>query len=76
MNDMTGRECIEVIHSAANGVEPVNSEDLLKELVEETIINGSKNEHASKNGSGRLDEGKGKTRRTSKPKERVKLAKK
>jgi cell division protease FtsH len=37
-NDLTGRECIEVIRAAANGAEADDSEPLLKALVEETIV--------------------------------------
>jgi cell division protease FtsH len=40
-NDLTGKQCIEVIQSAAVSAEPVDSEMLLKTLVEETIMNGS-----------------------------------
>ncbi|HSB01985.1 MAG TPA: AAA family ATPase [Anaerolineales bacterium] len=39
-NDLTGKQCIEVIHAAANGNEAVNSELLLKSLVDETIVSG------------------------------------
>jgi cell division protease FtsH len=39
-NDLTGRECIEVIRAAAADSEPVDSEGLLKSLVEETMITG------------------------------------
>ena len=35
--DMTGRQCIEIIRSAANGSVEVDSEGMLKGLVEETI---------------------------------------
>ncbi len=38
--DMTGRECIEIIRSAATHTSAVDSELMLKSLVEETIING------------------------------------
>ena len=41
--DLTGKECIEVIRSAANGRKPVNSEHLLKALVEETIVGSISN---------------------------------
>jgi cell division protease FtsH len=37
-NDLTGRECIQVIRAAANGSEPVDSDTLLKSLVEETMV--------------------------------------
>jgi cell division protease FtsH len=37
-NDLTGRQCIEIIKGAAASSEPFNSEMLLKGLVEETII--------------------------------------
>ena len=39
-NDLTGKQCIEIIQSAANGSEPLDSEALLKSLVEETIMEG------------------------------------
>jgi cell division protease FtsH len=41
-NDLTGKQCIEVIQAAAANSEPVNSELLLRSLVEDTIVN-SKN---------------------------------
>ena len=41
-NDLTGRQCIEIIQSASNGSEPVDSENLLKSLVEETIVTAEK----------------------------------
>ncbi|HJS19544.1 MAG TPA: AAA family ATPase [Anaerolineales bacterium] len=40
-NDLTGKQCIEIIRSAANGSEPLDSEHLLKSLVDETMVNGS-----------------------------------
>ncbi|HLF74244.1 MAG TPA: AAA family ATPase [Anaerolineales bacterium] len=39
-NDLTGKLCIEIIRAAATESEPVDSELLLKSLVEETIVNG------------------------------------
>jgi cell division protease FtsH len=39
-NDLTGRECIQVIRAAANGSEAVDSDALLKSLVEETMVTG------------------------------------
>ena len=39
-NDLTGKQCIEIIHAAATSSEAVDSEFLLKSLVEETIVNG------------------------------------
>jgi cell division protease FtsH len=39
-NDLTGKQCIEIIKSAANGSEPFDSERLLKDLVEDTIVEG------------------------------------
>ncbi len=47
-NDLTGKECIEVIRAAANGAEADDSGPLLKALVEETIVSG--NGKNSKNG--------------------------
>lgn len=37
--DLTGKQCIEIIQAAANGSTPPDSERLLKDLVEETIVN-------------------------------------
>lgn len=42
-NDLTGKQCIEIIRNAATNDETVDSELLLKSLVEETIVNGSGN---------------------------------
>lgn len=39
-NDMTGKQCIEIIRAAAPDSEPTDSELLLKSLVDETIVNG------------------------------------
>jgi len=39
-NDLTGKQCIEVIRSAAGEASTVDSELLLKSLVEETIVDG------------------------------------
>lgn len=48
-NDLTGKQCIEVIRASANGAEAVDSETLLKSLVEETIIsNNGKSEEKAK----------------------------
>ena len=47
-NDMTGRECIEVIRAAAVDSEPVDSESLLKSLVEETMITGKNGKEEKK----------------------------
>jgi cell division protease FtsH len=48
-NDLTGKQCIEIIRSAAlEGNETVDSEGLLKTLVEETIITAEKEEEKSK----------------------------
>jgi len=51
-NDLTGKQCIEVIRVAAVNSESVDSELLLKALVEETIIDGKpgKNGKNGKNG--------------------------
>jgi len=40
-NDMTGKQCIEVIRASDSGNEAVDSEFLLKALVDETIVNGN-----------------------------------
>jgi cell division protease FtsH len=50
-NDLTGKQCIEVIRAAAGASESVNSELLLKSLVEETIVDG-------KNGKNEKTDGK------------------
>ncbi|NWG34278.1 MAG: AAA family ATPase [Chloroflexi bacterium] len=68
-NDLTGRECIEVIRSAAGSAEAVDSELLLKSLVEETIIDGKQ----SKNG--KSEEPKSKPKRKSAAKPRAKMKK-
>jgi cell division protease FtsH len=48
-NDLTGKRCIEIIQgSAAEGTETVDSERLLKTLVEETIITAEKEEKPKK----------------------------
>ena len=61
-NDLTGKECIEVIRTAASTDEVDDSELLLKALVEETIVN-------NKNGNGKSEEKpKAKTRRKANPK--------
>jgi len=39
-NDLTGKQCIEVIRAASTNGETVNSELLLKSLVDETMVNG------------------------------------
>ena len=63
-NDLTGKECISVIRAAAatSSSEPVNSETLLKSLVDETMVNG-------KNGK---SEEKPKAKRKTKPKAKAK----
>jgi cell division protease FtsH len=42
-NDLTGKQCIEVIRAAATDDQTMDSELLLKALVEETIVNGNGN---------------------------------
>jgi len=69
-NDMTGKQCIEVIRSAATSTEVEDSERLLKALVEETIVDG-------KNGkNGKVDEKEARPKRkptsTSKRKTKAK----
>jgi len=65
-NDLTGKQCIEVIKASATNTETFDSELLLKALVEETIV--------SSNGNGKSEEAaKAKGKRKLKPKERVKL---
>lgn len=70
-DDLTGRECIELIRTSDSMADhaSIDGDNLLKALVEETIV--------SSNGNGKSKESvKGKSNRKSKPKERVKLAKK
>jgi cell division protease FtsH len=59
-NDLTGKQCIEVIRSAANGSEGIDSELLLKSLVDETMVNG------------KLVDDKPKAKRKTKPKAKAK----
>ena len=40
-NDLTGKQCIQIIRSASTNEETLDSELLLKSLVEETIVNGN-----------------------------------
>ena len=47
-NDLTGKQCIEIIHAAATSSEAVDSEFLLKTLVEETIVNGKNGKSETK----------------------------
>src|SRR5215213_4330416 len=48
-NDMTGKQCIEIIQGAAlDGNNTVDSENLLKALVEETIVTAEKEEEKTK----------------------------
>lgn len=47
-NDMTGKECIQVIRTAASSDEVDDSEFLLKALVEETIVNGKNGKSQAK----------------------------
>ena len=42
-DDLTGKQCIEIIRNAATNAEVLDSELLLKSLVEETIVNGNGN---------------------------------
>ena len=68
-NDLTGRQCIEIIQSAAGSVEPFNSELMLRGLVEETIIAG-KNGRNGKNGK----DGKPKAKKPAARRKTVKVA--
>ena len=65
-NDLTGKQCIEVIRAAAGEDEPLDSESLLKALVEETIVSG-------KNGNGKSEK-KAKPKRKAAPKLKAKNA--
>jgi cell division protease FtsH len=67
-NDLTGKQCIAVIRAAAEENEPLDSEALLKALVEETIVN-SKNV----NGDGKSEK-KPKAKRKAAPKLKAKNA--
>jgi cell division protease FtsH len=70
-NDLTGKQCIEVIRGAAlsTNSQPVNSELLLKSLVDQTMVNGKQ-----ENGSNGKDEKPKAKRRTTKPKAKAKTA--
>ncbi len=64
-NDLTGKQCIEVIRAAASSDEVDDSELLLKALVEDTIVN-------TKNGNGKSQErAKAKPKTKSKAKAKV-----
>jgi cell division protease FtsH len=63
-NDLTGKQCIEVIRAASTSDQPDDSEALLKALVEETMVNG-------KNGK---SEKKAKPKRKAVPKLKAKNA--
>jgi cell division protease FtsH len=47
-NDLTGKECIQVIRAAAAESEPVDSESLLKSIVEETMVRTENGKSAKK----------------------------
>jgi hypothetical protein len=64
-NDLTGKQCIEVIRASATTTDTFDSENLLKALVEETII-----------GSNGKSEEKVKAKAKSKPKANPKLREK
>ncbi|HSL31881.1 MAG TPA: AAA family ATPase [Anaerolineales bacterium] len=65
-NDLTGKECIEVIRAASVNSEPVDSEMLLKTLVDETIVN---TKNGKENGK---SEKKPKSKRKAAPKLKAK----
>lgn len=71
-NDLNGKECVEVIRSAANGVEPLDSENLLKELVEETIVNGSRNGVSDNGSKGNNGKSPSRKKTTTRPKVKTK----
>jgi hypothetical protein len=66
-NDLTGKQCIQIIRSAATSEEMPDSELLLRSLVEETIVNG--------NGNGKKPEEstKAKSKPRTKPKAKAKV---
>jgi hypothetical protein len=66
-NDLTGKQCIEVIRAAATNGEGLDSELLLKSLVEETIVNGNGNNGKS------ADKPKAKRKTKAKTKEKAKV---
>jgi hypothetical protein len=73
-NDLTGKQCIEIIQSVASSEQPLDSELLLKSLVEETIVNGSTNNgNGNGNGSTSEEEATGEPKKAkAKPKTRAK----
>ena len=64
-NDLTGKQCIEVIRAAATEGETMDSELLLKALVDETMVNGKLVDDKN---------GKPKAKRKTKPKAKAKVA--
>jgi cell division protease FtsH len=64
-NDLTGKQCIEVIRAAATDGETMDSELLLKSLVDETMVNGKLVDKK---------EEKPKAKRKAKPKAKAKTA--
>jgi cell division protease FtsH len=58
-SDLTGKECVEIIRSAANGKAEVDTESVLKALVEETIVTSNGNS---------VEKSKTKTKRKANPK--------
>ena len=64
-NDLTGKQCIEVIRNAAINKDAPDSELLLRSLVEETIVNGSKPEEVP------VENEKAKPKRKSRAKAKV-----
>src|SRR4030095_11763959 len=66
--DLTGRQCIEIIRAAAGEVAPLDSEKMLKALVEETIISrNGKNGHEN----GKSEKSKTKSKSKAKEKETI-----
>ena len=71
-NDLTGKQCIQIIRAAATGDQQMDSELLLRSLVEETIVNGSSNGNGHKAEEAVEEETKAKPKKKSTAKVKAK----
>jgi cell division protease FtsH len=65
-NDLTGKQCIEIIRAAAANSQPLDSERLLKSLVDETMV-------TSKNGNGTNGTAEESAEEETKPKRKTRV---
>lgn len=65
-NDLTGKQCIDIIRAAASGNESLDSEHLLRALVDETMVNGKNGDSQKKAKSKRKTPSKAKAKAKSK----------